>query len=166
MTRSPLAGMAILAAGLAMAACGASPAGHAGAPKGSPSSSATATPTSAVAAAEAGFRAWDDASGILTGPRPASAGPGAEADIEVLGRAFALPGWRTAIAKGLVLVQTPPGCMVSQDHIVGAFAAPQPLLAAEVAQRGGPGGPAVGRCLHHLRWRSGVRAGTRQWPRV
>ena len=134
MTRSPLVVAAVLAAGLVLAACGAAPAGHGAAPKGSSSTSAKATPTptakalSAAAAAEAGFRAWAEASVILTGGgpggMPAASFPAAATDLLVLGRAYALPGWRTALGKGLVLVETPTGCQASIQHVEGSFSVP------------------------------------------
>ena len=139
MTRSPLMAAAVLAAGLLVAACGAAPAGHGGAGKGTSSPSAKATPTptakplSAVAAAEAGFGAWGQASVLLTGPMPASSRPAAARDLVVLGRAFALPGWRTALGKGLVLVETPPGCQARWNHVAGSFVVSGPGGVAEAA---------------------------------
>ena len=134
-TRSPLAAAAALAAGLLIAACGAAPAGQhgGGAPKSSPTPSATAKPLSAVAAAEQGFKAWGKASVLLTGPMPTASRPAAARDILVLGRAFALPGWRTSLGKGLVLVETPPGCQASWDHVAGSFVVSGPGGVAEVA---------------------------------
>ncbi len=138
MTRSPWMAAA-LAAGLLATACGATSGGHGAAPKGSSSPSARATPTptakplSAVAAAEAGFRAWGKASVLLTGPMPTASRPAAARDILVLGRAFALPGWRTSLGKGLVLVETPPGCQASWDHVAGSFVVSGPGGVAEVA---------------------------------
>lgn len=133
MNRSPWMAVAALSAGLLLAACGSTPAAHGGAPKGPSSPSATAKPTSAVAAAEAGFRAWAKASVLLTGPMPASSRPAAEQDILLLGRAFAMPGWRTALGKGLVLDETPPGCQATLNHLVGEFAAPHVAGAGPVA---------------------------------
>lgn len=135
MTRSPLMAAAVLAAGLLVAACGAAPAGQhgGGAPKAKATPTPTAKPLSAAAAAEAGFRAWAEASDLLTGPMPASSRPAAAEDILVLGRAFAMPGWRTAVGKGLVLVETPAGCQASLNHLVGEFAVPQVAGAGPVA---------------------------------
>jgi hypothetical protein len=137
MSRSPLVAAAVLAAGLVMAACGAAPAGHAGGtPKASPTPwwDATPKPSAAVVVAEQGFRSWAEASGILTGPRPASAGPAAEQDLLVLGTAFALPGWLAAVGKGLVLTETPAGCQASIQHVEGSF--PAPASAPTVAGAG------------------------------
>lgn len=136
MTRSPLAAAAVLAAGMVLAACGAAPAGHGPTAKSSAkaTTSPSAKPLSAVAAAEAGFRAWAEASVILTGPMPASSRPAAERDVLLLGRAYALPGWRTALGKGLVLKETPPGCQASAQHVVGTF-----NVSASAAQSAGTG---------------------------
>lgn len=127
MSRSPLIAVAVvLAAGLLVAACGAAPAAHGRAPKGAPSASATAKPTSAVVAAEAGFRAWAEALVLLSGPMPASSSPAAEADVRLLGTAYDPPslGVLQALGHGLVLNETPPGCMASWNHVLGAFGVP------------------------------------------
>jgi hypothetical protein len=66
---------------------------------------------------------------ILTGGGPDGMPPTArqqaELDvIDVLGRALAMPGWRTTLGEGQTLVETPPGCLASMWHVVGAFATP------------------------------------------
>lgn len=143
MTRSrfPLAAAAVVMAGLLLAACGSTSVTHP-LPSGStPSPTAkapgtgkatptpTAKPTSAVAAAEVGFRNWAKAAVILTGGgpggMPAASAPAAEMDVyHVLGSAFKSPGWLTALGHAEPLVETPPGCMESTKHVVGGFPVP------------------------------------------
>jgi hypothetical protein len=51
--------------------------------------------------------------------------PASERDIyQVIRKAFYFPGWQTSIGRGNVLVETPPGCMASGLHVIGAFEAP------------------------------------------
>ncbi len=138
MTRFPLAAVAVLAAGLVLAACGSTSTQHR--PRSGPptptvtakiGAKATPTPTeplSGAAAEEAGFKAWAQATVLLTGGGPSglpvSSMPEAEADIMLIDHGLHLPGWLRSLGQGNVLTEVPARCQAAIFHVAGAFVAP------------------------------------------